>query len=129
MGLGDDEIIDVQRVIVLGVGDGAFQSLLHLDRTALARKFEIGERPVDFLAANELGEKIELLRRDANHARDALGLVVLQRARELFLAHDQDLFAFLSDAWPWNVRVGENSPNLWPIMSSVTLTGMCLCPL
>ena len=32
------------------------------------------------------------------------------------------------ECW-WNVRVGENSPNLWPIMFSVTNTGMNFCPL
>ena len=38
-------------------------------------------------------------------------------------------FAFLSDEWPWKVRVGENSPSLCPTISSVTSTGMCLWPL
>ena len=31
--------------------------------------------------------------------------------------------------WPWKLRVGENSPSLWPTMSSVTSTGICLWPL
>ena len=39
------------------------------------------------------------------------------------------LFAFLSAEWPWKVRVGANSPNLWPIISSETSTGTCLWPL
>ena len=33
-----------------------------------------------------------------------------------------------SPAWPRNVRVGANSPNLWPTISSVTYTGTCLRP-
>ena len=37
--------------------------------------------------------------------------------------------AFLSPLCEWNVRMGENSPNLWPIMSSVTFTGMNFWPL
>ena len=37
--------------------------------------------------------------------------------------------ALRSEVWPWNVRVGENSPNLWPTISSVTITGMCFWPL
>src|SRR6478736_3343597 len=38
--------------------------------------------------------------------------------------------AFLSPGlWPWNVRVGANSPSLWPTMFSVTKTGMNLRPL
>src|ERR1700680_1206414 len=32
-------------------------------------------------------------------------------------------------AWPLNVRVGENSPSLWPIICSVTYTGMNFFPL
>src|SRR5262245_4955002 len=36
---------------------------------------------------------------------------------------------FLSPEWPWKVRVGENSPSLWPTISSVTLTGMNFLPL
>src|ERR1700676_439947 len=31
--------------------------------------------------------------------------------------------------WPLNVRVGENSPSLWPTMFSVTYTGMNFLPL
>ena len=31
--------------------------------------------------------------------------------------------AFLSPEWPWKVRVGANSPSLWPTMFSVTNTG------
>src|SRR5438105_5625139 len=37
--------------------------------------------------------------------------------------------AFLSPVWPWKVRVGANSPSLWPTMFSVTNTGMNLRPL
>ena len=37
--------------------------------------------------------------------------------------------AFLSPWWPWNVRVGANSPSLCPTMFSVTNTGMNLRPL
>src|SRR3954471_24902405 len=33
-----------------------------------------------------------------------------------------------SFSWPRNVRVGANSPSLWPIMASVTNTGTCLRP-
>src|SRR5436853_2924767 len=30
--------------------------------------------------------------------------------------------------WPRNVRVGANSPSLWPTMASLTNTGTCLRP-
>src|SRR5579859_1173001 len=32
-------------------------------------------------------------------------------------------------AWPLNVRVGANSPSLWPIICSVTYTGINFLPL
>ncbi len=37
--------------------------------------------------------------------------------------------AFLSPEWPWNVRVGANSPSLCPTMFSVTNTGTNFRPL
>src|SRR5512139_1828931 len=37
--------------------------------------------------------------------------------------------ALRSPEWPWNVRVGENSPSLCPTMFSVTKTGMNFRPL
>src|SRR5436190_21964715 len=36
---------------------------------------------------------------------------------------------FLPPEWPLNVRVGANSPSLWPTMSSVTNSRMCCLPL
>src|SRR4029077_21050676 len=54
MRLGDDEIVDVEIVIVLGVGDRRFQALANVARDALAREFEIGQRGRHLLAADEL---------------------------------------------------------------------------
>ena len=44
MGLGDDEIVDLEVVVVLGVRDRRFQALLDVDRDPLARKLQVGER-------------------------------------------------------------------------------------
>ena len=41
----------------------------------------------------------------------------------------QPRLARLSPEWPVKVRVGENSPNLWPTMFSFTCTGRNLWPL
>ena len=87
MGLGDDEIVDVEVVIVFRIGDRRFQALAHVAGDALAREFEIGERGRDLLAADELRQKVQLLRADPQHAGDRLGLVVGERALALFLAH------------------------------------------
>src|SRR5262249_2756038 len=54
---------------------------------ALARELETGERGRDLLAADERGEKIELLRRDPQHAGDRLGLVLGEAALALAFAH------------------------------------------
>src|SRR6266545_4513531 len=39
------------------------------------------------------------------------------------------LATFFSAEWPWKVRVGANSPSLWPTMFSVTNTGTNFRPL
>src|SRR6185312_15807404 len=131
-GLGDDEIVDVEVVVVLGVGDGAFQHLLDLMRDAARRELQLGERSLDALAADGLRHQVQLARAGADVAADGRGLGVREDAGARFLAHQSALFAFLSPPpaeWPWKVRVGENSPSLWPTMSSVTSTGMCFLPL
>ena len=89
MSLGDDEIVDIEVMIVFRVCDRGFQTLAHIARDALARKFELGERRRHLLAANELGEKIELLRADPQRARHRLGLVVGEIAIAFFLAHER----------------------------------------
>src|SRR5215471_21865451 len=68
MGLGDDEIVDVE-------GD------------ALARKFEIGQRGRHLLAADELRDEIELLRAHPQHAGNRFRLVLGKRALACLLAH------------------------------------------
>src|SRR5690606_16278953 len=74
MRLGDDEIVDIEVVIVLGIGNRRFQALLHVDGDALARELQISERGGDLLAADELRDEIELLRRHPDVAGDGLGL-------------------------------------------------------
>src|SRR5665648_285419 len=129
IGLGDDQRVDIEVVIVLGVGNGRLQRLLHVLGDALTRKSQIGERAIDLLAPDQLGKQVELLRAHANVPGHGLRLAVFERALALRLAHYFVLFALRSATWPWNVRVGENSPNLCPTMSSVTRTGMCFWPL
>ena len=89
MRLGDDEIVDVEIVIVLGIGDRRFQALPDVLGDALARKLQIGERSRDLLAADQLRDEIELLRRDPQHAGDRLGLVFGQGRSRARLAHDR----------------------------------------
>ena len=102
IGLRHDEIVDVEAVVVLGVGDRALQGLFHLKGDSLARKLEIGKRRLDLLAADQLREKVQFLRAHPQHAGDRLGFVILERARRFFLGHDfkplSASLAFLSAA-------------------------------
>ena len=47
MRLGDDEIVDLEVMVVFGIGDRRFQALLNVDRDTLARELQIGERRRD----------------------------------------------------------------------------------
>src|SRR5262249_9575690 len=87
MSFGNHEIVDIEIVVVLGIGDRRFQTFAYVARDALARKFEFGERGRNLLAANELRQQIELLRTDAQHASNRFRLGVGQRALALLLAH------------------------------------------
>src|SRR5262249_25507018 len=114
----------------LGVRDRGLECLPYLARDPLVGEFKIGERGCHFLAPDKLGEKVELLRADAEHPCSRFGFVFRDTAWIRLLGHaSYTLFAFLSAECPWNVRVGANSPNLCPIISSDTSTGMCLWPL
>src|SRR5215471_4554853 len=87
VGLRDDEIVDVELVVVLGVGDRRLQALAHVLGDSLARELEIGERGRDLLAADQLGQQVELLRAHAQHLSDGLRLVLGERAGMALLAH------------------------------------------
>src|SRR5215475_2665872 len=129
--LGHVEAIDVELMVVLGIGDRRLQHALHRSGDAALRERQFRQRRSGVLAADEFGDEVELARAAAQQARDRLRLVVRLAARCLLLAHFVSTFlAFLSAAvWPWNTRVGENSPKRWPIMFSVTSTGRNLWPL
>src|SRR5262249_18354419 len=87
MGLDDHEIVDVEIMVVLRIGDRRLQALAHVTRDPLAREFEIGERHRHLLAADQLRDKVELLRAHPQHAGDRLGFVVGEAPWALLLAH------------------------------------------
>src|SRR5205807_198127 len=41
--LGNDQVVDVEVVVVLGIGDRRLQAFLDIARDALARKLRVGE--------------------------------------------------------------------------------------
>src|SRR5215831_6926088 len=98
------------------------------------------------MAANQVHHQARLLWRHANEARErrTLNLTIglhCRRHRYPFAAGAAAgaappgaaaAAAFSSaafTAWPLNVRVGENSPSLWPTICSVMYTGMNFLPL
>src|SRR5262249_42898008 len=87
MGLGDHEIVDVGLVIVFRICDRRLQPLEYVLGDALARELEIGFRSRDLLAADQLGQQVELLRAHAQHPGDRLRLVLGERAGMALLAH------------------------------------------
>ena len=115
----DDEIVDVEVVVVLGVGDGALEALADVARDALLRELEVGQRRRDLLAADELRRRGSASAGETRSMRATAFASLSGSARgAAALPMAYFLFAFLSAAWPWKVRVGENSPNLWPTISS-----------
>src|SRR5262249_22562986 len=83
----DHEIVDVELVIVFRIGDRRLQALEDVLGDALARELEIGFRSRDLLAADQLGQQVELLRAHAQHPGDRLRLVLGARAGMALLAH------------------------------------------
>src|SRR5262249_61715595 len=104
-------------------------------RRALRRVLEDAQRGVDRLAADQVHDEPRLLRGDA---RELAGRACFHR---YFLApgaaapapagalDSPSTFPLRSPEWPWKVRVGANSPSLWPTAFSGTDTGMNLRPL
>ena len=112
LGARHHQPIDVELMVVLGVGDRALQRLLHLLRDAALGEGQRRHRLLRRLVADQPGHQVELARRDTQVRHDRLRLGVGDAARMIGLAHDR--LARLSPEWPVKVRVGENSPNLWP---------------
>src|SRR6202043_1585930 len=83
----DDQIVDIEIMIVLGVGNRRFQALLDVDRDPLARKLQVGERSRSLPAADQLRHQIELLRAHPQHPGDRLGLVIGEAPFALWFAH------------------------------------------
>src|SRR6185503_1578464 len=76
---GDDEIVDIEIVIVFGIGNSGLQNLLHFARDALARKRERGESGFGGLPPNRLRHKFELARTGADVAANRPCLRVRER--------------------------------------------------
>src|SRR6266849_3156145 len=79
--------IDVELVVVLGIGDRRLQDLLDVLGDPARREGQLGERARSTLAADALGDQVELARTDADDAQERLGFSLVEAARCAFLAH------------------------------------------
>src|SRR5688572_8196262 len=86
-GFRDDEAVDVEIVVVLGIGDRRGEHLLHVARHRLGREAEDAQRLLGPLAADQAGDEIELLRRAADLSAHGQRLVLGDPAGSLLFAH------------------------------------------
>ena len=88
-------------------------------------------RKVNLLLKSIRGKKADIAIRDLSFARQRIAFDIKKtvvEAAEVPCA--ADWAAFLSaGVWPENCLVGENSPNLWPTISSDILIGINFLPL
>src|SRR4029453_6402387 len=110
MRLGDDEFVDIEVMIVLGIGDRRLQTFADIPGDALARELEVGERTCDLLAADQAGNQVELLRTDPEHPGDRLGLVIGEAAFARLLAHRSRLMPSGSEPGPRPGPVKRRGP-------------------
>src|SRR3954453_13718363 len=79
--------VDIELVVVFGVGDSRLQHLPDVLRDAPRREGQFGESSRRVLAADYLGDKVELARAGAQGAQKRRRLVVLKPAFRLGLPH------------------------------------------
>ncbi len=97
-GLGHDQVVDVEVVVVLGVGDGRVQRLADVLGDALVAEFQLVQRALDLEAADRLSDEVQLAGAGAQGAHLGHRFDGLQPTFFGLLAHRYFLFAFLSAA-------------------------------
>ena len=101
LGARHDQPVDIELMIVLGVGDGAFQRLADLMRDAPLAERQRRDRPLRRQIADHRRHQIELPRAGPHIAQDRLGFVIRERAFMFRLAHVAPIaFAHVSPASP-----------------------------
>src|SRR5262249_16747242 len=129
---GNVELVGVLTVVVLGVGDGGGERLADHDGDVALDETQDVVSVAHVAAADQVEDLARLggRRPDVPHpGAGADALVDAGGARVGLRPSHRRPFTFFSwPAWYRKVRVGENSPNLWPTIDSVMYTGTCLRP-
>src|SRR6185312_647785 len=118
----DEQVVAVEVVVGLGVRDSRAQHLVDVARGCPRREGEHRPRLGHGAAADVIRDQASLARGDAHPARDGTHLLPLGGCHQRFTS------VLRSPEWARKVRVGANSPSLWPTICSVTKTGTCLRP-
>ena len=87
IGFLDEQAVDIQRVVVLCVGDSRLQRLFNVTGDTTTREGQGGDRLVDVHAPDHRGNKIQLLRADTQVAQHRLGFTVCQNSWCSLLTH------------------------------------------
>src|SRR5690625_471654 len=122
------------------MGNGALDDLADRLRGGLGGELPHGTSLIGLHAPNDVHHTARLGGRDANEPRLCPGfhrvslrpcpqvLSCLENPAVLPASRQRRRERRSSFSCPRKVRVGANSPNLWPIIASVMKTGTCLRP-
>ena len=125
--LGDPQVVGDEVVVVLGVGGGGVEQLGEVAGGAAGREREQRARLVDRQAAHLVGDQARLARRDAHVA--GLARTIGASVASVCLSPPSPIAPPRRlPEWARKVRVGANSPSLWPTIDSEMNTGTCLRP-
>ena len=86
-GLADDERVDIEIVVVLGIGDGRSQHLARVDRHGLLAELKNVQRIAGLLAADQPRNQVQLLCRTADLRADRQRLIVGNPTGSFWLRH------------------------------------------
>src|SRR5690606_17058046 len=111
-----------------GVGDGGLHDLADRFGRRLRGEPQHGDGLLGALTADEVHDAACLHGRDAHKSRLRLGFHVPALLLGSVRAPQRRRALRSSLSCPRKVRVGANSPSLWPTIASVTKTGTCLRP-
>src|SRR5699024_4668680 len=118
--LGNIQLLGIHAEVVFCICAGALQQLCHGLAGSLGGRQQDGHGGLGILTADQIADDLDLAGRDA----DKFGFSSCVH----ILLHPPYFVPVLFATWPRNVRVGANSPSLWPTMSSVIYTGTCFLP-